>query len=46
MDPALAVQDALKLKLPVSPTPLPSIGTGASKAIAMRGSLFDLRRPV
>jgi hypothetical protein len=46
MHPALAVQDAVKLKPPVSPTPLPSIGAGASQAIAKRGSLFDLRRPV
>jgi hypothetical protein len=46
MDPALAVQDTVKLKLPVSPTPLPSFGAGASKAIAERASLFNRRRPV
>jgi hypothetical protein len=46
MDPAQAEQDAVKLKFHVSPTPLPSTGAGVSKAIAKRGSLFNLRRPV
>jgi hypothetical protein len=44
--PGLAARDTMKLELPVSPTPLPSTGAGVSKAIALRGSLFDLRRPV
>jgi hypothetical protein len=34
MAPGLAARDAVKLELPVSPTPLPSTGAGVSSAIA------------
>jgi len=46
MDPGLAAPDTVKLELPVSPTPLPSTGAGVSKAIALRGSLFDFAGPL
>src|SRR5260370_16031673 len=44
--PGLAARDTVKLKFPVSPTPLPSIRAGVSNAIALRGSLLHVPRPL